>query len=835
MSKLVLLRNYNNYYNRIIKHDALADIKTNYTYKEIDNINFNPNDGLYTNQVVNWSETWTPDYLLIVENTTLDSRWFILEWKRNRKGQYEAILKRDVIADNYQSVLDATTYVEKATITSVNDPMIYNKEGLAVNQIKQSETFLKDETQCGWVVGYIPQDAFPTAQTVVTDAVINASQANITVNGLSNWSYWKNTTTNANYKYMSNQNAANKVALYVKSSDTDFGGTDPDIYYSLLKLYLNTSSGYLESEVVEVYSPGSYVNPPWWDSYNINAGSHTNAGYDLSTTEKQSFCSAFTGSTTATYVNAVIGSTIEMATTSQVNQLLALRSQIIKDTSTGLYYRIDIKEISTSNPIVPNPQTTAGTNLVNHLNSCYSTYKASHSSWTGSVASTDVQVALTYPAYAIELNQVSIQAGVTVSGKDDRYHLSDNPYDMFCIPYSDELRIYDGVTTFTCTKGVALALAENIAGTAGSSTIYDVQLLPYCPARHIISGSASGTTLDVTKGKYDIVYQYNSGQASSTKLSCIMWCMSSSFQVPINVTLSVPPRAGENHILNRKLSNELDLYRLCSPNYNGVFEFSVAKSNGQINGFMAECTYKPYNPYIHVTPKLSGLYGDNYIGIDDMRGLICGGDFSLPQLSNQWANYELSNKNYQKIFDRQMQNLDVQYDVARQEALAQTIAGGFTGTASGAAAGAMSGGGWVGAIVGGVVGGASSVTGGVMDYQNLTKLQNENRDFQTDLYNYNLQNIKAIPSSLTKSSALTFNTRIWPFVEYYTCTQQEQTALIRKLTYNGMTIMRIDNLSNFKQSSATFMKGQIIRINNVDGESGLAAEIQSEISKGVFI
>ena len=141
--------------------------------------------------------------------------------------------------------------------------MLYNKEGLAVNQIKQSETFLKDETQCGWVVGYIPQDAFATAQTVVTDAVINASQANITVNGLSNWSYWKNTTTNANYKYMSNQNAANKVALYVKSSDTDFGGTDPEIYYSLLKLYLNTSSGYLESEAVEVYSPGSYVTPSW--------------------------------------------------------------------------------------------------------------------------------------------------------------------------------------------------------------------------------------------------------------------------------------------------------------------------------------------------------------------------------------------------------------------------------------------------------------------------------------------------------------------------------------------------------------------------------------------
>ena len=86
--------------------------------------------------------------------------------------------------------------------------------------------------------------------------------------------------------------------------------------------------------------------------------------------------------------------------------------------------------------------------------------------------------------------------------------------------------------------------------------------------------------------------------------------------------------------LNRKLANECDLVRLVSQNYSAIFEFSPAKSGG-VDGFLADCTYKPWSPYIHILPRLKGLYGDNFVHIDDARGLICGGDMSLPQLSNE--------------------------------------------------------------------------------------------------------------------------------------------------------------------------------------------------------
>lgn len=58
-------------------------------------------------------------------------------------------LKRDVIADNYNDVVDSPIYLEKGFINDVNDPLLYNSESMNLNQIKQLEIPLKDETQSG--------------------------------------------------------------------------------------------------------------------------------------------------------------------------------------------------------------------------------------------------------------------------------------------------------------------------------------------------------------------------------------------------------------------------------------------------------------------------------------------------------------------------------------------------------------------------------------------------------------------------------------------------------------------------------------------------------------
>ena len=286
--------------------------------------------------------------------------------------------------------------------------------------------------------------------------------------------------------------------------------------------------------------------------------------------------------------------------------------------------------------------------------------------------------------------------------------------------------------------------------------------------------------------------------------------------------------------MGRKLANECDLVRLVSQNYSAIFEFSPAKSGG-VDGFLADCTYKPWSPYIHILPKLKGLYGDNFVSIDDARGLICGGDMSLPQLSNEWANYQLQNKTYQEMFDRQIKNIDVQNDVNRQAAIAQLLAAPITGGATGALTGAKLGGGLAGTIAGGLAGAiGGGITAGV-DLANTVKMMEENKQYAIDMYGYNLQNIQAVPTSLTKTSALTYNTRVWPFIEYYTCTESERKALKDKIKYNGMTIMKVGQLSSYPLGEDNFYKGQVIRLPDLRVDSHMAFEIYNELNKGVYL
>ena len=186
------------------------------------------------------------------------------------------------------------------------------------------------------------------------------------------------------------------------------------------------------------------------------------------------------------------------------------------------------------------------------------------------------------------------------------------------------------------------------------------------------------------------------------------------------------------------------------------------------------------------------------------------------------------------MFDRQIKNMDVQNDVNRQGALAQLIAAPITGGATGAATVAKLGGDLTGAIAGGLAGAiGGAITAGI-DYSNTVRMMEENRQYAIDMYGYNLQNIQAIPTSLTKTSALTYNTRVWPFVEYYTCTDKEREALKDKIKYNGMTVMKIGKLNEYLLGEGNFYKGQLIRL-NINVDSHMAYEIYNELNKGVYL
>ena len=963
----LLLLHYNNYFNRIIKKkDTIADYKAaDADYKEVSNINFNPSDGVNTSLVLGLGQTGALfegddefDYLVAYEvvgnDNVINSRWFILEQDRQRSGQYELTLKRDVLADNYADVLNSPIFLEKGFINDVNDPLLYNSESMNVNQIKQLEVPLMDETKSGWVVGYIPSDAFPKVEPAydrVEKKVTVPMSADYTVDGLSNWSYWQYCSSNPNYKFMSDNTGKRKVTVKIRSENKyadsgrslrcDMITADYTFYPNSndAGTYSQQNSGYITS------SNGTLNYPQWYQNYGPVT---LMQGAINSSVCGKIFDPVRNNSAFNTALNTVLGTDIVVGDTSALRRL---QDKIILDSSTSTYYRISIITASEENPITVTSSVSGGQaaldalhNAMNYSIGAGRTLQGTYTTFTASNSST---------SYAIQLTNVGVSFYVDLNS--DRAHLNDAPYDMFCIPFSDTLKLKSGSIQFTCSKNVAISMATEIARDLGSNAVYDVQLLPYCPNRTLIvkSGSPS-TVLDLTGVKYDLIKE----SATNLPKSAVIWCTESTFQVPITTETQVvefkptddaPARITTetyysipsgiqaytsrmaiettdydnimvykvskstnrvidynlynaveinadnslkiytidnwenpeinmdlqdyyysdyyfafwiknvsytsqnidhlasavriaqaysilnpgNEAIERKLANECDVVRLVSQNYSAIFEFSPAKSGG-VDGFLADCTYKPWSPYIHILPKLKGLYGDNFVAIDDARGLICGGDMSLPQLSNAWANYQLQNKTYQEMFDRQIKNMDVQNDINRQGALAQLIASPITGGAAGAAAGAQVPGGIGGAAALGAAGAVGGLATAGIDYANTLKMMEENRQYAIDMYGYKLQNIQAIPTSLTKTSALTYNTRVWPFIEYYTCTEDERTALKDKIKYNGMTIMKVSQLRNYLLGKDNFYKGKLIRL-NIKVDSHMAYEIYNELNKGVYL
>ena len=173
---ILFLRGFNNYFNRVVKkYSTLDDYRgESSSYLDLGNINFNPNDGVATelivgseNQIENakpldWENIGTPDYAVCYEmvesNPVIISRWFVLESERTRTGQYRLALKRDVVAEHFDQIKTAPCFIEKGMINDISNPLLYNKESMTYNQIKYAEYPLRDITNSGWIVGYIPKN-----------------------------------------------------------------------------------------------------------------------------------------------------------------------------------------------------------------------------------------------------------------------------------------------------------------------------------------------------------------------------------------------------------------------------------------------------------------------------------------------------------------------------------------------------------------------------------------------------------------------------------------------------------------------------------------------------
>lgn len=760
-----------------------------------------------------------PDTLVWKE--VVVQRWFIIDSVRSKAGQYKLTLRRDLIADYYNIITQSPMFIEKATLPST-DLMIYNSENMTYNQIKRSQTPLKDKSGCPWLVGYIPRDFTEDGAKVIRSEAYVEGVADYEVDSLEDYTYYDELQQNT-YDPTSLEGT---TYIFINAKHI-YQNTTPKTYWIGL--------GFNEA--------GSFVNPAS-QGLKVPSGVDPNsliqglyAPYVWNNSKYNDIGPAIIQKYTPTVAAQTVVNAMSVLGLSPSSSVVPIEEQgkVIYDKSTGKYYQVSIEETGS---ITTDVHYTVGTAayeyLVSYLTRTYTSSGTSYS-LTGDPNLTTFMTRLSYTGTRGRLVPLTVNVQATV--EETRFHLDDNPYDMFFIPFSDDITIINmneqhQEERFTTNKSSAMAIAANISATLGSGQIFDLQLLPYCPMPELIVDSK---TLDVSGKQPTFIREYTESEGEvilGDKLNVMLWGIKSSFTVTdLNVSY-----VQSDDPIEKKIKSETQIYRLCSPNYQGLFEFNPEK-NGGFSSLQAKCTYLPFSPFIHVSPVYNEgyLYGKDF---NDVRGLTCQGDFSLPQLNDQWANYQQNNKSYQAAFSRDIQNMEVNNAVQMERERWQIASGVFSGAAGGAIAGAQIGGGY-GAAAGALIGGTASMGAGIRDYQLNQILRDEAIDYRKDQFGYSLQNIKAMPQSISKASPLTIVNQIYPTLEIYTATPEEENALRNKIKYNGMTVMRIGIIQEFLNNKASsdeymYIKGQLIRFEDLGEDFHVVNSIAGELVKGAY-
>lgn len=918
---ILLLKGFNNYFNRIVKkYSTLADYKSNSSsFLEFSSINFNPNDGVATSliignptqtegdQVLFWEYNGTPDYLIAYDTgdgvNLIRSRWFVLESERTRAGQYRIALKRDVLAENFNKIMNTPCFVEKGSISSVSNPLLYNNESLTYNEIKTAEYPLKDTTGTGWIVGYLAKNRANTPVQVSTQIALidgipieyideedlpfevdpdaGTSVYSYTPDNLSiivPGAYLKNGSWGNFYLrqgYFFHNVTPSKLNLQFNSIEYVYGVAGDNIGQKDPLTFINEQNGdkFLNAGDINITdgANNAFKINSLQNSTNINVfGKKYFYSWDSPLDHDQSVQAP-----ASSFETLNISSSYVAAIKTLVNGYMQndgygnTYGNDIKQTYDNKYvkignnyYRMSITETNVDRYDVflsnsannAQPTFTALNNNIcqRHIKYDLNTPMVDVLTSIQNNNSSDVSTS-TYlkpgcgaiaisKGYNVVLSRISTET-IEVTLQTGKRITYDCPANLFAIPYGTfKFKTADDSDTFTTQKEEGLALARAIASTLGASVCYDIQLVPYVPSqlvRDLMENSDTLNLTDLESANYDVVTRTSIGVTSTA--SFVLYPSSCKGTFDIYQTINKYNNQSYSTVLNAKISNETQLCRLVSPNFNSMFEFSLAKNNG-VSKFNVDYTYKPLMPYIHVNPDFKFIYGQDW---DDARGLILGGDFSLTFINDAWVNYENNNKNYQAIFNRQIENMDVNNQIVREQQNWQRIAGYFGGGIGGAAGGAMAGaklGGGYGAIAG-AVGGAymgtvGSIIGGEMDREWLQRQQAETKDYAIDMYGYQLGNIKAMPYSLSRSESLTNNNKIYPIVELYEPTEIEIENLVNKINYNGMTIMAIGKLTDYATSAdfpLTFVKGQLIRLDNLNDDFHVADAIYQEVNKGFYI
>ncbi len=778
---------WNNYRNKLVKGRPQTSQGFQYNVNGNSQLKFNPNDGIYAEHIFNINyNSFNYDYILECEDNVVIRSWFIKEVIRLQVNQVKCILVRDIVSDVLSTVLNNELMIHRG-ICSESNSAIYNKEGFELNKIKTSETLLKDSSNTAWIVGYVPLNVnIPAGQNTfgiledIPDATSISSLDEIPIYDASGkMSVFKNMSLYATYA-RGVGNVYEQEAKEILFSGTGQSIRDAAAYE--YAGYCGTMPGYYTdfSPIAETLM--SQPNEYYWKNYLWN------------------------------YFTQETGTLFSSNAINQYN------NKIYFNTTNQKYYRVKItyKETKVEQDYdLANKQINSllfyhCTNLTRNIS--YITTPSFNSNLCYG------NVTLTLDIYDVEYEEITETSTYHVDVSqinNEKIRVDGQPYKMFVMPVDPDAINFG----FRDATADPITYHKNILDiqnaflswfTKDNGRILDLQILPYFPKQNLLGTYNNEPVVNAdTTPRIDIL------DGNDNIVSSAFWIQEDSFRVIIE---------NEKIVENYKLENECNSYRLCSPHYESIFEFNAVQMKGWTS-ILAECTYKPYQPYIHVVPNFNpdSLYGNKY---GDSRGLVSICNYALSIASDEWATYARQNSTYQLIFDREIQNLEVKHNAQRlREGL--TAGSGVLATLGAAVSGRA-----------GVAAGAAAGTVGSMinSYINDTISRPEELNFKRDIFEYNIANIKAQPQTLTKVSGIDINNRLFPVLEFYTCTENEKDYFERYLYFNSYRIERIGKIKDYINTSQdyTYIEAEIIRFdaNNVDSHE--IDYLNNVLSSGVY-
>ena len=278
------------------------------------------------------------------------------------------------------------------------------------------------------------------------------------------------------------------------------------------------------------------------------------------------------------------------------------------------------------------------------------------------------------------------------------------------------------------------------------------------------------------------------------------------------------------------INKETDTIKIVSPSRASQFLFKPFNNDGLME-FSTKITLKPFSTIIYVRPSTRGLLIRDW---DDKDCLTISEDFSLTQVSSEWANYVYQNRNYQNAFEREIQGREFNRDWERKIEQAQAKSDEWTSrNISSQKARTYTGNLPIISDIAGALGTAfkdnTYMQMAQLDREYNEALHQESLSISKDLFSYQLDNIKSQPTIPSKVTTIDVKFLDGIYLEFYSTNETELLAINNFYKYNGN---RIDAYGTFSKYYGWFIRGKIIKsLNYTQPEMD---EINRRLNAGIF-